>query len=103
MSQVPGEIVEGNPRCLHCVLNFAMGKWAEHNARRNADGVIVLDVAHAISKIAELVGSLVYQAPEGLQRDNFERYAHECLEGAFEHQRTGKVVAVSLNGPGRCH
>lgn len=100
MTQTPGQITKGNPRCLHCVLNYAMGKWAERNARRNADGVIILDVSEVITKIAELVGELVYQAPPGPQRPRFERYVHECMEAAFEHQRTGKIIAVSLNdGP----
>jgi hypothetical protein len=103
MSQTPGEITRGNPRCLHCVLNYAMGKWAERNARRNEDGVIVLDVAEAISKIAELVGELVYAAPAGPERANFERYSHECLEAAFEHQRTGAIIAVSVNDSARGH
>jgi hypothetical protein len=103
MSQTPGQISRGNPRCLHCVLNYAMGKWAEQNARRNEDGVIILDVSDALAKIAELVGELVYAAPAGQERVNFERYAHECLEAAFEHQRTGEAVAVSVNQSTRGH
>lgn len=103
MTQTAGQIERGNPRCLHCVLNYAMGKWAERNAKRNADGVIILDVAEVITKIAELVGELVYQAPPGENRDNFECYAHECLEGAFEYKRTGKPVAVSVNDTARGH
>lgn len=103
MSQTRGEITKGNPRCLHCVLNYAMGKWAERNARRNADGMIVLDVSEVIPKIAELVGELVHKAPQASERRKFERYAHECLEAAFEHQRTGAIVAVSVNDPGRGH
>ena len=100
MTQVHGEIERGDPRCLHCVLNYAMGRWAERNARRNADGVIVLDVSEVIPKIAELIGGLVYASRDQLEQRKFERYAHECVEAAFEHERTGAIVAVSINdGP----
>lgn len=103
MTQTPGEISRGNPRCLHCVLNYAMGKWAEQNSRRNAGGTIILDVADVIPQIAKLLGELVHVAPSDFERENFERYAHECLEAAFEYKRTGKPVAVSVNDSARGH
>lgn len=103
MSRHHGVIDKGNPECLHCVLKYAMGKWAERNAPRDAEGVIVLNVAEALCKIAELVGGLVYVAPAGSQRVSFERYAHKCLEASFEHQRTGKVVGVSIDPSARGH
>lgn len=103
MKKNPGQISKGNPRCLHCVLNYAMGKWAERNSKRNADGVIMLDVSEVIPKIAELVGELVYMNPNPFERENFERYSHECLEAAFKHQQTGETVAVSVNHSVRGH
>jgi CobQ-like glutamine amidotransferase family enzyme len=100
MTQTHGQIERGNPRCLHCVLNYCMGKWAERNARRNADGVIVLDISEVIPKIAQLIGGLVYESQDPIERRKFERYAQECLEGAFEHERAGAIVSVSVNdGP----
>jgi hypothetical protein len=103
MSQHRGEFTKGNPRCLHCVLSYAVGSWAKRNARRNADGMIILDVSEVIPQIAELVGELVYVSKDTLERQKFERYSHECLEAAFEHERTGEVVAVSVNDTTRGH
>lgn len=97
MTQTHGTIVPGNPACLHCVLNYAMGKWAEKNARRNDDGEIILDIGEVITKMAELIGELVYQSPDPAVRAKFERFCHECFEASFEHQRTGKVMMVSVN------
>lgn len=98
--KVRGTIDAGNPSCLHCVVNYAIGAWAKRCAPRDDDGEIVLNMGHVIAKLAEVVGEHVFAAPEGAIRENFQRYAHECLEAAFEHMRTGKRIAVSLNeGP----
>lgn len=97
MTQHPGVIEQGNPECLHCVLNYAMGKWAQRNGRHNADGVIILDVAEVIPQIAKLIGDLVFATPDAAQQRAFERYAQECLAGAFHHQHTGEAARVSVN------
>lgn len=100
MKQVRGTISQGDPTCLHCVVDYAIGSWAKRSAPRNEDGEIVLDMGLVIAKIAEVLGQHIHASPDPEVQAKFERYAHECLEAAFEHQRTGKVMMVSVNhGP----
>ncbi len=101
MSQVHGTIDRGNPRCLHCVLKYAIAAWAKQNAERNGDGVIVLELSLVIVKAAEVIAELIHQSGDPAEKQRFERYAQECLAGAFHHQRTGETVAVSVNDTGR--
>jgi hypothetical protein len=63
----------------------------------------VLDVSQAIASIAEVVGEMIYSSPDATERFEFERYAHQCLEAAFQQQRTGQPVAVGGDAPSHGH
>jgi hypothetical protein len=95
----------GNRRCLHCYINAAIGVWAKRNApnvpNKAGGKEITLDVVHVICKVGEVVGELIYVGVDEKDRAAFERYAHECLEAAFEHQRTGEPIDVSVNTQAR--
>lgn len=93
----------GDPQCLHCVLNYAIESWAKHSAPRNAQGHAILEADEIVARLAEVMGEIVHSAETERKREQFERYARECLEAAFEHQRTGEPVMVDTGAAAREH
>lgn len=93
----------GDPACLHCALNHAIESWAKENAPRNAQGHVVFDAAVIVARLAEVIGELVESADTGPKREQFERYARQCLEAAFENAQTGTPVMVEVGKAAREH
>lgn len=89
---------EFDERCLHCAINYAIGWWAKKNSTSTPNEFgqpsYRLNVSEVIPKISEVIGELVYMrlAPE--HHDAFEKYAHKCLDRAFEQQRKCKPGAL---------
>lgn len=90
---------EGSSRCLHCMLRRGIERWAE----RSADGMPLVDMSQVIADVANVIGDLTSQLPEGPKREQWEAYARACLEAAFEFARTGVPVEVSTGVPASEH
>lgn len=81
--------------CLHCVLMTALEGWFErHGDRQN--GAVVLDVAHAVSKLAECTVEIAEMAGDRSQRRRAFRFAHDALDANLKSQRTKKLVGVDI-------
>jgi hypothetical protein len=86
---------EFDERCLHCAINYAIGWWAKKNSVVSSTDAAGqpsyrLNVSEVIPKIEEVVGELVYMRLAKEHRGTFEKYAHKCLDDAFERQRRSK-------------
>lgn len=92
-----------DPTCLHCALMREIFDWTEQHAVERAGGVVILNMAMAIAHLAMVVGELVHSAPGEAEKAQFERYARECLEGAFKQRRTGEPVEVVLGAADGVH
>lgn len=85
---------EFDEKCLHCAINYAIGWWAKKNAPSTTNEFgqpsYKLNVSEVIPKIGEVVGELVYMRLDKQHHSTFEKYAHKCLDDAFEFQRKSK-------------
>jgi hypothetical protein len=86
-----------DPQCLHCLVNFTIEAWAMKNGPRGDDGAVRLDVAYAVSKLAQVMGEMVYHAGDDVTRRHFERFAHAALERAFHAESIGRHVVLSFS------
>jgi hypothetical protein len=89
---------EFDEKCLHCAINYAIGWWAKKNSAisfTDAAGQpsFKLNVSEVIPKISEVVGELVYMRLAKEHHATFEKYAHKCIDDAFERQRRHKRSA----------
>jgi len=81
--------------CLHCVLMTALEGWCERHAPRQ-DGKVVVDILHAVGKLAECAVEITEFAGDRSQRRRAFRYAHDALDAALKSQRTKKLVEVEV-------
>lgn len=98
MTRVANTVSPGNPKCLHCVVQYAVALWVQQNGERDPGGLPIASVSEIVERLAEVIADTVSAAPNREERRRFERYAHRCLDAALESKRTGKAVPVELDG-----
>jgi hypothetical protein len=93
----------GDPACLHCIVHHGIDRWAATFCERSAEGYPIIDMSEVIAMLAQVIGESVHFADTEAQKLQFERYARECLEASFTHQRTGETVEVTTGCPVKGH
>ncbi len=87
--------MRNNDKCLHCVLMEALEGWFDRNGKREG-GVVVIDIAEAISKLAECTVEITQMPDDRSQRRRAFRLAHDALDANLKSTQTGKLVPVDI-------
>lgn len=81
--------------CLHCAVMATVSEWFDKHGER-ANGTIVIDVTHAISKLTECTVELSEAAQDRVARRRAFRFAHDALDANLKALRTGKLVELDI-------
>jgi hypothetical protein len=81
--------------CLHCVIMTTIESWFEYHGEKR-EGQVIIDLTHAISKLAECTVELSESAGDRSSRRRAFRFTHEALDANLKSQRTGKLVPVDI-------